>query len=88
MLVRLSGVSQSTAPDTQTALAAVKRILQEARELVNDSSTDYHAAPLEVLFPSGARLGTVMAHFPPSRIIYLYVPQQPAVAVTQDSTIL
>jgi len=27
--------------------AAVKRILQEARELANDSSTDYHAAPLE-----------------------------------------
>ena len=29
-------------------LAAVKRILQEARELANDPSTDYVAAPLEV----------------------------------------
>ncbi|KAF8841189.1 UBC-like protein [Paxillus ammoniavirescens] len=27
--------------------AAVKRIMQEARELENDSCTDYHAAPLE-----------------------------------------
>lgn len=29
-------------------LLAVKRIMQEARELANDPSTDYHAAPLEV----------------------------------------
>jgi len=28
---------------------AVKRIMQEARELANDPSTDYVAAPLEVL---------------------------------------
>lgn len=27
--------------------AAVKRIMQEARELANDPSTDYSAAPLE-----------------------------------------
>ncbi|OAX41320.1 UBC-like protein [Rhizopogon vinicolor AM-OR11-026] len=27
--------------------SAVKRIMQEARELANDPSTDYHAAPLE-----------------------------------------
>ena len=32
-----------TSPD-----AAVKRIMQEARELANDPCTDYHAAPLEV----------------------------------------
>ena len=29
---------------------AVKRIMQEARELANDPSTDYTAAPLEVRF--------------------------------------
>ena len=29
-------------------LQAVKRIMQEARELANDPSTDYFAAPLEV----------------------------------------
>ncbi len=53
MLVRLLTASQSMVAGTQMALAlaAVKRILQEARELANDSSTDYHAAPLEV-FPS------------------------------------
>lgn len=28
--------------------AAVKRIMQEARELANDPCTDYYAAPLEV----------------------------------------
>lgn len=31
-----------------TAGPAVKRIMQEARELSNDPSTDYTAAPLEV----------------------------------------
>ena len=30
------------------AFAAVKRIMQEARELANDPCTDYTAAPLEV----------------------------------------
>ncbi|KAG6376083.1 ubiquitin-conjugating enzyme/RWD-like protein [Boletus reticuloceps] len=30
--------------------AAVKRIMQEARELANDPCTDYHAEPLEVFF--------------------------------------
>ena len=54
MLVRLLTISQSTVAGTQMALspAAVKRILQEARELANDSSTDYHAAPLEVFHSS------------------------------------
>ena len=33
------------------ASLAVKRIMQEARELANDPSTDYHAAPLEVRLP-------------------------------------
>lgn len=28
-------------------ISAVKRIMQEARELANDPSTDYSAAPLE-----------------------------------------
>ena len=36
---------------------AVKRIMQEARELANDPSTDYSAAPLEVCSGSLA-LGT------------------------------
>lgn len=31
-----------------TANAAIKRIMQEARELANDPCTDYRAAPLEV----------------------------------------
>ena len=44
-------------------VAAVKRILQEARELSNDSSTDYHAAPLEVSSLGCAKLGTVIAHW-------------------------
>jgi len=73
MLVRLLKAFQSMAADTQTALAAVKRILQEARELANDSCTDYHAAPLEVFSSSCARFGAVIAHCLLSRIIYLCV---------------
>lgn len=33
---------------TYYAHQAVKRIMQEAKELANDPSTDYSAAPLEV----------------------------------------
>lgn len=39
-------------------LLAVKRIMQEARELANDPSTEYSAAPLEV------RATTPFAFFP------------------------
>lgn len=34
-----------------TECTAVKRIMQEARELANDPCTDYSAAPLEVSLP-------------------------------------
>ena len=41
--VKHRGVQRRLIPDT-----AVKRIMQEARELANDPCTDYAAAPLEV----------------------------------------
>lgn len=75
MLVRLSKASQSMTVNTQMALAAVKRILQEARELANDSSTDYHAAPLEVFSSSYATFSALIAHCLLSRTIYLCVSQ-------------
>ncbi|KAH0830503.1 ubiquitin-conjugating enzyme/RWD-like protein [Lanmaoa asiatica] len=52
--------------------AAVKRIMQEARELANDSCTDYHAAPLEddifewhctIRGPSGTEFEGGLYHF-------------------------
>ncbi|KIK31319.1 hypothetical protein PISMIDRAFT_140726 [Pisolithus microcarpus 441] len=43
---------------------AVKRIMQEARELANDPCTDYHAAPLEddifVSIPHGGACNYVL----------------------------
>ncbi|KAG9318411.1 UBC-like protein [Chiua virens] len=38
----------SSMPSLNKNNAAVKRIMQEARELANDPCTDYHAVPLEV----------------------------------------
>ncbi|KAF8559506.1 UBC-like protein [Imleria badia] len=52
--------------------AAVKRIMQEARELANDPCTDYHAAPLEddifewhctIRGPSGTEFEGGIYHF-------------------------
>ncbi|KAG8217446.1 ubiquitin-conjugating enzyme/RWD-like protein [Butyriboletus roseoflavus] len=52
--------------------AAVKRIMQEARELANDSCTDYHAGPLEddifewhctIRGPSGTEFEGGLYHF-------------------------
>lgn len=51
--------------------SAVKRILQEARELANDPSTDYVAAPLEVR--SLVRAAATRSLIPYCRRIYLCV---------------
>lgn len=46
--------SSSHSRSKRISLPAVRRILQEAKELANDESTDYTAAPLEVcpVFPT------------------------------------
>ncbi|EAU88155.2 non-canonical ubiquitin conjugating enzyme 1 [Coprinopsis cinerea okayama7 len=60
------------APALNKNNSAVKRIMQEARELANDPSTDYHAAPLEddifewhctIRGPSGTEFEGGIYHF-------------------------
>ena len=60
----------SSLPPTQLTLStAVRRILQEAKELANDESTDYTAAPLEVCrnFPPPTQ--QAFTHLTPGRHI-------------------
>jgi hypothetical protein len=66
LLTRTTQVASSLGAWYATTLmgltTAVKRIMQEARELANDPCTDYSAAPLEV----GLKLGfdLIRAHSP------------------------
>ena len=52
---------------------AVKRIMQEARELANDPSTEYSAAPLEVRaipsLPLSLSYAILTLHFAPTRVL-------------------
>lgn len=73
--MRIGGVGCGNGSGAEVILGyvplAVKRIMQEARELANDPSTDYSAAPLEVRI--SVAIGTGIGADCARRMIYLYV---------------